>query len=190
MNGIDLITNERTRQIESEGYSVPEDFRKYRNDELIRAAVVYAMPFDIREAELSPCTEGSNHAAAITTFKKLLWPWEEKWWKPSADRKKDLVKAGALIAAELDRIRLAETGTIPEPILKLAEGGFVSPPGMAKMTRIAQLILELTPEDFKEVRGDENNALQHAVEYKIVLATRLKHLQTMIKMQSYLAKKE
>jgi len=109
MNGIDLIAVERTRQIESEGYSISEDLKKYGNDELLRAAVVYAMPFDIREAELIPCSEGSNHEATIKTFKQLLWPWDEKYWKPSSDRKRDLVKAGALIAAEIDRMLLASS---------------------------------------------------------------------------------
>jgi len=152
MNGINLIAVERTRQIENKGYEVRGDLVRYGNDELIRAAVVYAMPFDIREAELIPCTEGSNHGSTIKSFKQLLWPWGEKYWKPSSDRKRDLIKAGALIAAELDRMLLAEKGTIPEPSLKLAKGGFVVQPGMDKMTHIAELILELSLEDFNEVR--------------------------------------
>ncbi len=32
------------------------------------------------------------------------WPWEEVWFKPSPDQVRNLVKAGALIAAEIDRI--------------------------------------------------------------------------------------
>lgn len=32
------------------------------------------------------------------------WPWDPKWWKPSENRIRDLVKAGALICAEIDRI--------------------------------------------------------------------------------------
>jgi hypothetical protein len=35
------------------------------------------------------------------------WPWEDKWWKPK-DRRRDLVRAGALIVAEIERLdRLA-----------------------------------------------------------------------------------
>jgi len=34
-----------------------------------------------------------------------IWPWEKSWWKPTPnDRVKELVKAGALIAAEIDRL--------------------------------------------------------------------------------------
>ncbi len=33
----------------------------------------------------------------------LAWPWDEQWWKPSTARR-DLIKAGALILAEIERI--------------------------------------------------------------------------------------
>ena len=32
------------------------------------------------------------------------WPWEKSWWKSGA-RLNDLIKAGALIAAEIDRMQ-------------------------------------------------------------------------------------
>ena len=35
----------------------------------------------------------------------IMWPWEANWWKPTPeDRIKELAKAGALIAAEIDRL--------------------------------------------------------------------------------------
>lgn len=36
------------------------------------------------------------------------WPWDEKWWKSSADPIRNLVKGGALIAAEIDLQRRKE----------------------------------------------------------------------------------
>jgi len=33
------------------------------------------------------------------------WPWEWDQWKPSLDPIRNLEKAGALIAAEIDRLR-------------------------------------------------------------------------------------
>ena len=33
----------------------------------------------------------------------FFWPWERDWWKP-VDNRRDLVRAGALISAELDRM--------------------------------------------------------------------------------------
>ena len=32
-----------------------------------------------------------------------LWPWEGRWWK-AGDRRRELVKAGALIVAEIERL--------------------------------------------------------------------------------------
>ena len=42
-----------------------------------------------------------------------LWPWSDSWWKPK-DRRRDLVRAGALIAAEIERLDRAAT-TKPAP---------------------------------------------------------------------------
>jgi len=47
-----------------------------------------------------------------TSSVPIYWPWCDSWWKPAkisqsgskADRIKELVKAGALIAAEIDRL--------------------------------------------------------------------------------------
>jgi hypothetical protein len=35
----------------------------------------------------------------------MYWPWGKRWWKPSEDPVRNLVKAGALIAAEIDRLQ-------------------------------------------------------------------------------------
>lgn len=42
-----------------------------------------------------------------------VWPWDESWWKPT-NRRRDLVKAGALILAEIERLDRAEA---PKPAL-------------------------------------------------------------------------
>jgi len=61
-----------------------------------RAAACYALPDDEREM-----TGGLLPAP-------YLWPWDSTWWKPTPeDRVKELVKAGALITAEIDRIQNA-----------------------------------------------------------------------------------
>ena len=42
------------------------------------------------------------------TLRQRFWPWREGEWKPTPDdRVRDLAKAGALIAAEIDRIQRA-----------------------------------------------------------------------------------
>jgi hypothetical protein len=41
----------------------------------------------------------------LATSLPANWPWEGEWWKPSTDPVRNLVKAGALIASEIDRLK-------------------------------------------------------------------------------------
>lgn len=94
--GVDLIAAERRRQVEAEGWT-PEHDDEHANGELIRAAYCYARHVDV------PYTEGTTPAP--------LWPWHDDWWKPSEDPVRNLVKAGALIAAEIDRLQRLGNGS-------------------------------------------------------------------------------
>lgn len=87
MNGIESIAAERQRQIEAEGWSAEHDDAHDR-DELSAAAACYAHFGWVRPSNGEAPSE---------------WPWSPDWWKPK-DRRADLVRAGALIAAEIDRI--------------------------------------------------------------------------------------
>jgi len=90
--GIELIAAERQRQIEVEGWTSEHDTQHF-SDELATAASLYAMPERQRRYDgIFPCP--------------INFPWSSRWWKPSPDdRIRELVKAGALIAAEIDRIQ-------------------------------------------------------------------------------------
>lgn len=91
VDGVQLIAAERARQFEIEHHTLEED-RRHVHCELARAAACYAMPTGYRECE-----------------PPLNWPWHSSWWKPSPDdRVRDLVKAGALCAAEIDRLLAAK----------------------------------------------------------------------------------
>lgn len=82
--GVRLIAAERERQVVAEGWTLQHD-AGHRADVLARAAACYAIPARLRRLD--------------------LWPWESRYWKPSPDdRLCELVKAGALIAAEIDRL--------------------------------------------------------------------------------------
>lgn len=96
--GIDLIAAERRRQVEAEGWTPGHD-DEHEAEEMARAAALYAAPPFLRD---DPSEE----------LYEALWPWEPRWWKPTPkDRVRELVKAGALIAAEIDRLqRLAVAG--------------------------------------------------------------------------------
>lgn len=90
-NGAEIITDERLRQIEVEGWDLEHDKTANTSEELVWAAVSYAIPDDNRSYEFSP---------------RNLFPFEMKWWKPTPDNRiKELAKAGALIAAEIDRLQ-------------------------------------------------------------------------------------
>lgn len=85
---------ERRRQIEVEGWT-PEHDLAHAPGELARAGSAYAFNAYLRNAN-------TRLARDLRSLPKLIWPWDETWWKPEGDRR-DLVKAGALIIAELDR---------------------------------------------------------------------------------------
>jgi len=108
MNGIERIAAERQRQIEREGWTLEHD-DEHRNGEMAAAAACYALtviPHWAREQ-------------AIANF----WPWEKRWWKPDPDDDiRDLEKAGALIAAEIERRLRAKVTVIDVSPDDSAEG--------------------------------------------------------------------
>ncbi len=85
------VIAERRRQIEAEGWTAEHD-SEHGNGQMARAAACYA---------LSGSCEPSDETAAILV--DLAWPWAPQWWKPTTERR-DLVKAGALILAEIERL--------------------------------------------------------------------------------------
>jgi hypothetical protein len=98
--GAKLIARERKRQIEEEGWSAGDD-EQHDSGELSRAAAVYAKDVADRLEQESYGFDTSGPSLFPTD-----WPWDKKWWKPTPDDPvRQLVKAGALIAAEIDRIQ-------------------------------------------------------------------------------------
>lgn len=110
--GSQLIAEERQRQIDAEGYNSQHD-DQHENGELARAAASYALPKDRRVMENR--TEIRDNARGVADppeeypVKVLVpevWPWDAEWWRPTPrNRVRELVKAGALIAAEIDRLQ-------------------------------------------------------------------------------------
>lgn len=88
--GIELIAEERQRQIEQEGWTSEHD-AEHKEGEMAIAAACYAYP---------------NYDEDWAVQSQLQWLWEKNWWKPTPDdRIRELQKAGALIAAEIDRLQ-------------------------------------------------------------------------------------
>lgn len=100
--GIELIAAERERQISAEGYS-PEHDDAHREGSLAKAAVCYATPHEERICVVD-CEDVP-----------LNWPWDDEWWKPEhGNRVRELVKAGALLAAEIDRLQRLENKEVKQ----------------------------------------------------------------------------
>ena len=83
--GVELISDERLRQIEVEGYDAEHDERETW-DVFASAAISYIVA-------------GLNPEMAMD-----FWPWDEEYYKPK-DTLRNLERAGALIAASIDRYK-------------------------------------------------------------------------------------
>jgi len=97
MSALEEIEAERSRQVRSEGWSTEHDDR-HRGGELALAAACYAAPARIFIAETV-----SGRAYDPYTVYRDAWPWADEFWKPT-ERRRDLIKAAALILAEVERI--------------------------------------------------------------------------------------
>lgn len=97
------IIAERVRQIAKEGWT-PDHDDIHTDGSLARAAAAYALVGSLCD-RVRACLYPSSWGAVI----RSLWPaaWDETWFKPK-DRRYDLVRAGALIVAEIERIDRAE----------------------------------------------------------------------------------
>ena len=97
-SGAGMIAAERERVKSVEGFSDKHD-DKHTNGELAWAACCYVYPCAVPNS--MPCE----------------WPWDYKWWKPSSDKVHNLVRAGQLIAAEIDRLKRIEAkNTLPKMV--------------------------------------------------------------------------
>lgn len=74
------VAAERQRQTSVEGWT-PDHDDKHDQEELARAA----------------------HCYLIGRKTMGVWPWSPQWWKPTT-RRRDLIKAAALIIAEIERL--------------------------------------------------------------------------------------
>ncbi|ELY3880207.1 hypothetical protein VXF16_003446 [Pseudomonas aeruginosa] len=81
------VQAERLRQVEAEGW-MPEHDDAHDTGALASAAGCYAM-FSLAYPAGDP---------------SRFWPWDKSWWKPSPDGRRNMVKAGALILAEIERL--------------------------------------------------------------------------------------
>lgn len=100
-SGVALIATERYRHFEVEGWTAEHD-REHVDGELAGAAIAYSLRaiYQAREAR-----GGRSYDARLDFPPTTFWPigWGDDW-KPSDDPIRNLVRAGSLIAAEIDRL--------------------------------------------------------------------------------------
>lgn len=91
------VLAERQRQVTTEGWT-PEHDDKYEHGQLAGAASCYARHVNSRGWVFHSDPDNYRQEPESTN-----WPWHHDWWKPTNPRR-DLVKAGALILAEIERL--------------------------------------------------------------------------------------
>ncbi|HFI2224550.1 TPA: hypothetical protein ACGPOR_005077 [Pseudomonas aeruginosa] len=88
------VQAERRRQVEAEGWT-PEHDDEHACDEIAAFACFYAMPPAARDRDTSSTGYGDTLGEAILP---------EGWEPKTGDRRRELVKAGGLILAEIERL--------------------------------------------------------------------------------------
>lgn len=96
--GSELITEERQRQVDKEGWT-PKHDAGHTTGDLALAGACYALAATAYTSEGAVWNWRTREA-------EDLWPWGSDTWKPTPDDYvRQLTKAGALIAAEIDRLQ-------------------------------------------------------------------------------------
>lgn len=96
--GIERIAAERQRQISAEGWSAAHDDAHDSGEMAVAALCYLANVVDDIYPDLLASSAPLHGPGSMPD----VWPWSSGWWKPKTPVQ-DLVRAGALIAAEIDR---------------------------------------------------------------------------------------
>jgi hypothetical protein len=83
------VADERKRQIEVERWTIEHD-DGHSDGEMALAAACYAMA-------------GRYYSTWTDDYVRRYWPWSKEWWRPT-NKRRNLIKAAALIVAEIERL--------------------------------------------------------------------------------------
>jgi hypothetical protein len=102
-NAMEDVWHERCRQEHVEGWTPAHD-DQHDKGELATAGITYAL----HAVVIAKCLQLGMSQAAIDSLSAEVpmpetWPWAPEFWKPKNARR-DLVRAGALILAEIERL--------------------------------------------------------------------------------------
>lgn len=93
------VLAERQRQVSGEGWT-PEHDDQNDKGQMAAAAASYA--------EFASYSDAQRKDHLKNGYWSANWPWSPEWWKPT-DRRRDLIKATALLLAEVERLDRAES---------------------------------------------------------------------------------
>ena len=97
------ISMERWRQKTSEGWTIDHD-DEHCGGEMAQAAACYADP----SPEIIRVAKEIGRKTNVTgAWIPKRWPWAVEWYKPK-DRRRDLIRAAALLVAEIERLDRAQ----------------------------------------------------------------------------------
>ena len=110
--GVEIIAEERQRQVDQEGYSAGHD-ANHEGGELALVAALYATPIPLYQVHVTDDRKEASPGYRGITL-EADDPWPSEWGKEfdkrdKHDRLRQLAIAGALIAAEIDRQLARET---------------------------------------------------------------------------------
>lgn len=94
------IVSERCGQVAREGFYAEAD-DAYTDGQLANAAAAYALVSALPDRVRSLVS--GIYSIDNLSWLADIWPFPKVWWKPK-DRRRDLVRAGALIVAEIERL--------------------------------------------------------------------------------------
>lgn len=136
------IAMERRRQIQTEGWTEEHD-DEHQEGDLNFAAVSYALA----------AHEVSAHGEMLLASPKT-WPWGAQWWKPGT-AKRMLEKAGALLAAEWERLDRAEKSKAALANLRFEPGWSQVPPPMPPLPVVQCIVCQSRTAEPRTIRCKE-----------------------------------
>lgn len=110
--GTDLITAERERQLRDGD----EPWMGETNPgKIATAGAAYAFG---QGYELEYRGEGGYGRQYLDKVPAGMWPWSWEWWRPSRTALRTLVRAGAMIAAAIDRLLEEDDASLAAAIIE------------------------------------------------------------------------
>ena len=100
-----LVAEERQRQVAVEGFDAAHD-DQWVNGELASGAQAYLEIAVAQADQYYTTSPGPGQIEGVKFGLPNCFPvdvWSEYWWKPGPDRLRNLIKAAALLQAEIER---------------------------------------------------------------------------------------